>query len=141
MLSCGQMLGAGLIDLTIVLTIVVLQMVSCGYFVFRLTPRRSLINLTTVANKSDGRCFAINTKTLFCQPETIRNLPRSVSRTAISATFSAVIPESFLSVIPARTRNSVCVIPGQSTETCMFCDCSSFCNAAEKFIIKALPAL
>src|ERR1044071_4412472 len=65
-----------------------------------------------------GRIRAMNTYNRFTKPGTTTCAPRRVSRYAILAASLAVSPVSVrLWPIPARARNSVCVVPGQNTVT------------------------
>src|SRR5262249_23678291 len=89
-----------------------------------------------------GRVLANKTKSRFDRPGTTMCLPRMVSVYAIRAAASAVIPALLLfSRMPARDRNSVCVMPGQKTVTVTPVSFSSFCNEDENESKNALHAL
>ena len=64
-----------------------------------------------------GRWRERKTNSLLERPGTITRFPLIMPAKAIFATASGVIPDVFLSAMPARMRNSVCVMPGQSTVT------------------------
>src|SRR5688572_15080045 len=89
-----------------------------------------------------GKTFARSTKRRLAAPGITTAFPRIVSRAAIRAAASALIPEVlFFSAIPARDLNAVRVIPGQKTVTVTPDPSSSFRIAAENDSKNALQAL
>src|SRR5581483_7234203 len=88
-----------------------------------------------------GKILTANTNIRLTIPGTTMYVPFIVSRNAIRAASTAVIPVFVrLSPIPARDRNSVCVTPGQNTVTVTPVSWSSFWSEAENDDKNALHA-
>src|SRR5688572_5559173 len=104
-------------------------------------PRRRLIKRMMPLNTELGSSFATTTKTRFSRPGIATDFPRMVSMKPMWAAARAVIPELvFFSAMPARERNSVCVMPGQNKVTVTPVSANSFRNEAEKDCRNALQA-